>query len=151
MRKTPSWHEYFFHIMEAAASRSKDPNTRVGAVIVDPNNRQVSMGYNGFPPGMDESDERWERPTKYEFVVHAEMNAIFNAQESVAGCSVYLPFWPCKDCAKHIAAAGIRHVHVLSSYYKSDIAEIIFNESGITVTKHSTSDWVKPILPVKDE
>ena len=145
MAKIPSWHEYFFTIMEAASLRSKDPETRVGAVIVDSNNRQIAMGYNGFPPGIREEDGRWDRPTKYDFVVHAEMNAIFNSHQSVKGCSVYLPFWPCKDCAKNLAAAGISTINILSDYYKSDIAELIFKESGINVVKHLTSDWTKPI------
>jgi len=129
-----SWDDYFIEIMVAASGRSKDPSTKVGAVIVDENKKIVGIGYNGFPPGINETEERWQRPHKYDFVVHAEMNAIFNSDKSVRGCTIYLPFWPCKDCAKNIAAAGIREVVAVDlEYYKNEITETILRESGILI------------------
>lgn len=122
--------------LEHVASRSKDPNTKVGAIIVDMNNKQVSMGYNGFPPGLIDFEDRWQRPEKYRWVVHAEVNAICNADQSVRGCKLYLPFWPCEKCILILAGAGIKEVHVKSDYYKSDIAETVFDECDIELFKH---------------
>ena len=119
------------------ASTIKDPNTKVGAIIVDANNKQVSMGYNGFPPGLKDYKYRWERPEKYRWVVHAEINAICNADRSVRKCKIYLPFWPCDRCVLILAGAGIKEVHVKSDYYKSDIAETVFKECDIKLIQHS--------------
>ena len=127
-----NWDQYFINIMKAASLRSKDPKTKVGAVIVGQDNRIIGVGYNGFPQGLADTDERWCN-SKYDYVVHAEMNAILNANSSVKGCRLYVPFWPCKDCAKFIAAAGLTEVIVLSDYYKGSVAEEIFNECNITV------------------
>ena len=80
-----SWDEYFMGVALLAAMRSKDPNTQVGACIVDGNNRILSTGYNGFPHGCSDDEFPWDREgedqncTKYPFVVHAELNAILNA------------------------------------------------------------------------
>lgn len=94
-----------------AATRSKDPNTNVGAVIVDHAKSVVMTGYNGFAPGVEDTAERWQRPTKYDFVVHAEANAISRAARagrSTEGCAMYVTHYPCKDCAKLIISAGIK-------------------------------------------
>ena len=79
MRKPISWEEYWIKQAELIAQRSKDPITQVGAVVIDKDNRQRAAGYNGFPRGVKETDERWERPLKYKFAVHAEINLIANA------------------------------------------------------------------------
>lgn len=130
-----SWDEYFFKIMEASSFRSKDPNTKVGAVLVK-DNRIIGVGYNGFPQGFKDNEELWQTEKKYDYVVHAEMNAIFNSIQSVRGSSIYLPFWPCSGCAKNLAAAGISEINVLSEYYKSEVAEEIFSQCGIQVILH---------------
>ncbi len=78
-----SWDEYFMGVSLLAAKRSKDPNTQVGACIVDSNNIILSTGYNGFPYGCSDDLYPWEREgedTKYNYVVHAELNAILNAR-----------------------------------------------------------------------
>ena len=110
-----TWEEYFMGLSHLSGLRSKDPNTQVGAVIVDENNRVVSIGYNGFPSGVSDDEFPWGREggvldTKYAFVVHAELNAILNSQRSVRGCSLYVSLFPCNECAKAIIQAGIKTI-----------------------------------------
>ena len=110
-----TWEEYFMGLAHLSGLRSKDPNTQVGAVIVDENNRVVSIGYNGFPSGVSDDEFPWGREggvldTKYAFVVHAELNAILNSQRSVRGCSLYVSLFPCNECAKAIIQAGIKTI-----------------------------------------
>lgn len=136
VKSSVDWDEYFFSIMDAASLRSKDPNTKVGAVIVNNQNRILSIGYNGFPPGFKDTEKRWEKPNKYYYVTHAELNAILNSNSRVDGSKLYVPFWPCKECAKYLITAGIKEVHIKSDYYKNPISEEIFDECGIKVIKH---------------
>ena len=118
-----SWDEYFMGVALLAAQRSKDPNTQVGACIVSNTNRILSTGYNGFPKGCSDDDFPWNRDdskgeTKYPFVVHAELNAILNAEGSnVHGSRVYVALFPCNECAKAIIQAGISEVIYLSDKY----------------------------------
>ncbi len=118
-----SWDEYFMGVALLAAQRSKDPSTQVGACIVDENNRILSTGYNGFPRGCSDDEFPWNRDeslgeTKYQFVVHAELNAILNARgKSLVGSRVYVGLFPCNECAKSIIQAGIREVIYLSDKY----------------------------------
>ena len=119
-----SWNEYFMGVALLAAQRSKDPNTQVGACIVDDSNRILSTGYNGFPQGCSDDDFPWNRnesegETKYPFVVHAELNAILNTRgKSLVGAKVYVGLFPCNECAKAIIQAGIKEVIYLSDKYK---------------------------------
>ena len=117
-----TWEEYFMGLAHLSGLRSKDPNTQVGAVIVDENNRVVSIGYNGFPSGVSDDEFLWGREggvldTKYAFVVHAELNAILNSQRSVRGCSLYVSLFPCNECAKAIIQAGIKSIIFESDKY----------------------------------
>lgn len=119
-----SWDEYFMGVALLAAMRSKDPNTQVGACIVDTNNRILSTGYNGFPHGCSDDEFPWDRAaedpnaTKYPFVVHAELNAILNAGgRPLAGSRIYVALFPCNECAKAIIQSGIREVIYLSDKY----------------------------------
>ena len=118
-----SWDEYFMGVALLAAQRSKDPNTQVGACIVDEQNRILSTGYNGFPHGCSDDDFPWNRDealgeTKYQFVVHAELNAILNSRgKSLAGSKVYVALFPCNECAKAIIQAGVSEVVYLSDKY----------------------------------
>ena len=120
-----SWEEYFMGVALLAAERSKDPNTQVGACIVDEQNRILSTGYNGFPHGCSDDKFPWNRDeakgeTKYQFVVHAELNAILNASgKSLAGSTLYVGLFPCNECAKAIIQAGVREVIYLSDKYKN--------------------------------
>ena len=124
-----TWEEYFMGLAHLSGLRSKDPNTQVGAVIVDENNRVVSIGYNGFPSGVSDDEFPWGREggvldTKYAFVVHAELNAILNSQRSVRGCSLYVSLFPCNECAKAIIQAGIKRIIFESDKYDGAVTNI---------------------------
>lgn len=102
-------------IAHAVAAMSKDPSTRVGALIIGPAHEVRAFGWNGFPRGVTDSEERLnDRPTKYQFTAHAEINAITNAARSgvsTDGCSLLVTaLHPCNECAKAIIQAGIRAV-----------------------------------------
>ncbi len=123
-KKQLEWDEYFMKIAEAVALKSKDPSAQLGCVIVDPDKRVVSTGYNGTNRGADESKLTLsERPMKYYFVVHSEMNAVLFARQDLKGCTVYNSIATCENCLKHCLQAGIkrfvyRELRVPS--YKSD-------------------------------
>ena len=103
------WDEYFLKIAETVALKSKDPSSKMGCVIVDPNKRVVSVGYNGMIQGADESKMTLsERPMKYYFVIHAEMNALLYAHRDLTGCTVYNLTATCENCLKHCLQAGIK-------------------------------------------
>lgn len=116
-----SWDEYFMGVALLAAKRSKDPNTQVGACIVDKNNIILSTGYNGLPIGCSDDEYSWAREgddTKYQYVVHAELNTILNAEgKSLRGSRLYVSLFPCNECAKAIIQSGIREVIYLSDKY----------------------------------
>ncbi|MBQ7333248.1 MAG: dCMP deaminase family protein [Clostridia bacterium] len=118
-----SWDEYFMGVALLAAQRSKDPNTQVGACLIDSQNRIISTGYNGFPQGCSDDDFPWNRDekcgeTKYQFVVHAELNAILNARGKLLQDSkIYVGLFPCNECAKAIIQAGVAEVIYLSDKY----------------------------------
>lgn len=142
MKDVPSWTEYFREIALRAASRSKDPSTNVGAVLVDKNKSIIETGYNGFPPGITDTRERWTRPTKYDYVVHAEQNAIARAAKagkSVDGADLYVTHFPCKECAKIILASGVRRVYVdggvavMHNGADKDFVMSLFTESGVEI------------------
>jgi dCMP deaminase len=119
-----SWDEYFMGVALLSAKRSKDPNTQVGACIVDEKNRVVGVGYNGFPCGCSDDDLPWAREaenindTKYPYVVHAELNAVINSIKNLEGARVYVDLAPCNECTKVIIQSGIREVIYLSDKYK---------------------------------
>lgn len=116
-----SWDEYFMGIAMLAARRSKDPNTQVGACIVSPENIIISTGYNGMPKGCSDDLYPWAREgaqTKYPYVVHAELNAILNANgRDLRGSRLYVALFPCNECAKAIIQSGVREVLYLSDKY----------------------------------
>ena len=101
-----SWNEYFMGVATLASKRSKDPNTQVGACIVDKDNYIVSVGYNGMPLGCSDDEFPWERQggtldTKYAYVTHAELNAILNSKTAnLEGSTVYVTLFPCNECTK---------------------------------------------------
>ena len=107
-----SWDEYFMGIAFLSAMRSKDPNSQVGCCIVSNTNRILSVGYNGFPNGMPDSEFPWNRDgedNKYLYVAHSELNAILNYRGgSLEGAKLYVTLFPCNECAKAIIQAGIK-------------------------------------------
>ena len=142
-----SWDEYFMSLAILSSGRSKDPNTQVGACIVDENNRILSMGYNGAPIGFDDDKFSWAREgsmleTKYAYVCHAELNAILNyrgSKSDLMGARIYVDLFPCNECAKAIIQSGISEVVYLSDKYNGTDGNIaakrMFDECGVTYTK----------------
>ena len=140
-----NWDDYFMGVALLAAQRSKDPSTQVGACIVDEQNRILSTGYNGFPHGCSDDDFPWNRDeskgeTKYQFVVHAELNAILNARgKSLSGSKVYVALFPCNECAKAIIQAGITEVVYLSDKYHDTPSTVasrrMLNAAGVKLTQ----------------
>lgn len=108
------WDQHFMTDAYNKAMKSKDTSTKLGAIIVGPDNEPVTNGYNNFPRGLnDDIVERYERPLKYRFMEHAERNAIYNAARhgaSLKGCRLYVPQRPCTDCARAIIQTGIIEV-----------------------------------------
>src|SRR3954464_4802300 len=149
MRTIPSWDQYYLDICKVVATRSKDPNTQIGCVIIGPSHEIRSTGYNSFPRGIrDDVPERRVRPTKYLWIEHAERNAICNAARAgtaLEGCTIFVEIMPCMDCARAIVQAGIREVVVSaarmteysSDYYNEHFgnAEILLNEAGVLVRR----------------
>ena len=121
-----NWDEYFMGIAMLAARRSKDPNTQVGACIVSQDHIIISTGYNGMPTGCSDDEFPWERvgeQTKYPYVVHAELNAILNANgRDLRGSKLYVALFPCNECAKAIIQSGVREVVYLSDKYADSVA-----------------------------
>ena len=145
------WDDYFINLCYEVAKKSKDPSTKVGAIIVYPDNGICSTGFNGFARGVKEDDqERWEnREIKYPMVVHGEVNSILNAARhghNVSGCKIYVPWHPCSACANAIVQSGIGEV-IMDGNFKEDLklmkrwakehelAKIIFCEGGVNVRK----------------
>lgn len=117
-----NWDDYFMGIAVLSAMRSKDPNTQVGACIVNEEKRIVGVGYNGFPKGCEDSEFPWEREgefleTKYPYVCHAELNAILNSIKSLKNCTIYVALFPCNECSKAIIQSGIKEIVYLSDKY----------------------------------
>jgi len=148
-----SWSEYFMEVAILTSKRSKDPNTKVGVCISDPENRIVSAGYNGFPNLLPEYNNDltfpWNKDsnsildTKYPYVIHAEANAILNAHRSVRNCTLHSTWYPCAECSKLIIQAGISKVVYLNKHdterYKDSIsaAQTMFQFAGIQCISYS--------------
>lgn len=135
------WDDYFMSVALLSGKRSKDPNTQVGACIVNKNNVIESIGYNGLPKGCSDDEFPWEKEgemlnTKYPFVVHAELNAILNAKgKDLSGCKIYVALFPCNECAKAIIQSGISEVVYLSDKYSNTdsvkASKMMFKYAGV--------------------
>ena len=138
-QKQREWDEYFMQIAEAVSLKSKDPSSKMGCVIVDQNKRVVSMGYNGMVQGANESKMTLsERPMKYYFAIHSEMNALIFAKRDLTGCTVYNRVATCENCLKYCLQAGIKRfvyrelrVHSHSSDPKHSMTNIETDEAII--------------------
>jgi len=136
-----NWDRRFLQMANDLSAWSKDRSTKVGAVIVGPDNEVRSVGYNGFPRGvLDDIEHRHERPTKYLFAEHGERNAIYNAARvgiPTKGCTLYVTsnpskFPPCADCARAIIQAGIVRVVQEKLDHDSDAAKRWADSSAAT-------------------
>ncbi len=135
------WDFRFLGLAEHVSAWSKDPSTKVGAVIVDKDMRVISLGYNGFPMRTSDAPLLYaNREEKYRRVVHAEMNAMSFARRDLSGCSLYTwPFMSCPRCAGVVIQSGItRHVAPVASpeimsRWKDDleVSTVMFAEAGV--------------------
>lgn len=149
MTQVPDWHQYFLAIADVVRTKSRDPNTQIGAVIVDDDNQIVATGYNGLPRGAVYSPERLERPTKYDFFEHAERNAIYAAARRgipLKGCRLYLSgtHFSCLECARAIIQTGIKAIYapapdLSNPVFKFQTALDLFGEAGVEVFIHGSS------------
>ncbi len=140
-----SWDEYFMALAILSSLRSKDPNSQVGACIVNEGNRIVGIGYNGFPAGCSDDELPWGRSgdyldTKYAYVCHAEMNAVLNSDFGrMNNCRMYVNLFPCNECAKMIIQAGIKAVIYLNDKYPEDekfvAARRMFKLAGVQLVE----------------
>ena len=140
-----SWDEYFMGVAMLSSMRSKDPNTQVGACIVNEDRKIVGVGYNGFPTGCCDDDLPWEREgewidTKYPYVCHAELNAILNSiGGNLKGCTLYVALFPCNECAKAIIQSGIKKIIYLSDKYAdtdgTKASKRMLSEAGVEFTQ----------------
>jgi len=140
--------KYLKMAFQNARDKGTDPSTQNGAVIVEfdgfhEGGWMISKGANHFPAGVKESEDRWKRPTKYDFVEHAERNAIFAAAldgQSTLGAIMYCPWFACAECSRAIIQAGISEVvghqkcfDLTPDHWKTSIntAFVMFNEAGV--------------------
>lgn len=137
------WDMRFLSLALHVSKWSKDPSTQVGAVITDQYRRVVSIGYNGFPRGYDDKDERLlDREFKLNFIIHAERNAILFARRSLEGCTIHTwPFLPCPGCAGLIVQTGISRIVSIASIehtkrYDTQSVLSMFRETGIEVKQY---------------
>jgi dCMP deaminase len=143
-----TWAEYFFNLIPIIKAKSKDKHTKVGCVVVGPDNEIRSTGYNSLVRGIDDGvPERFERPEKYYWMEHSERNAIYNAARvgtPLKGCTIYMEGIPCMDCARGIVQSGINRIVVNNEEYlkwqspRYDKSEMersltLLNEAGVRV------------------
>lgn len=138
-----TWRDRYFDLAKSVAAWSKDPSRKIGAIAVGSKGQILAQGYNGFPRGIEDSNERLnDRETKYKYVVHAEMNVIYNASfsgVSLDGADLYVYGLPvCNECAKGIIQVGIKRVFILTSdqipgmWYESWMnSKTMFDEAGV--------------------
>ena len=100
------WDQRFIKLAEHVATWSKDPSTKVGAVIIDSDKRIVSLGFNGYPKGVPDKDLH-DRSLKYNKILHAEINAILFAKRDLKDCIMYITNVPCSQCAAAIIQSDI--------------------------------------------
>ena len=135
-----NWDNWLLGLCKYISMASKDPSTKVGAVIIDADRRVVSVGYNGLPRGVEDSDERLNnRDIKYKIIIHAERNAILFAQKSLKDCTLYVfPMMPCASCASMVIQSGIKRVVAPVSnnprwQQDIDISMQLFKEANVEV------------------
>ena len=156
-----SWDEYFMGIAMLAAKRSKDPSTQVGACIVSTDNIIISTGYNGMPKGSSDDEyprEREGEENKYPYVVHAELNAIMNANgRDLRDSRLYVALFPCNECAKAIIQSGVKEVGYLTDKYAdtpvTKASKRMLDAAGVRYTQLNTAlnEIVLDFIPPEDK
>lgn len=139
-----NWDRRFMSLAGSIGEWSRDRSRKVGCVIVGPNNEIRATGYNGLPRGArDDIEERHLRPLKYLWTEHAERNAIYNAAFAgiaLAKCRIYVPWYPCVDCARGIVQVGISDMIAVEPNWDEPVwgegfrvARDLFAEAGVSV------------------
>ncbi|MCU0793498.1 MAG: cytidine/deoxycytidylate deaminase family protein [Opitutaceae bacterium] len=135
----PSWDDYFMATAVLLATRSPCERLNVGCVIVsggERKNRLIAAGYNGYLPGTPHTSR--VRDGHEQATVHAEQNAIADAARrgsSVEGCTAYVTHFPCINCAKILAAAGIAEVRYRMDYKNDPLVEPLLNDAGVRIVR----------------
>jgi dCMP deaminase len=145
-RPAPSqkWDRRFIELARHIATWSKDPSTKVGCVVVGPDREIRSTGFNGFPRGIEDSEDRLEdRAQKYPLICHAEENAIMHAARigmSLKGCLAYVTWPPCTRCARSLIQAGVAEVAypaelTIPDRWRDDfdMSTSMFTEAGVAI------------------
>ncbi len=144
-----NWNQRFMEMANLVGSWSKDPGAKVGAVIVDKRKRIVSVGFNGFPSGVkDDFTLIANREVKLMRTIHAEENAILFAQRDLQGCSIYVNYPPCANCAAKIIQVGITNVYHckpdvdFSANWSTHIAvaQKMFSETKVTLIRFNPTE-----------
>lgn len=144
--KQLEWDQYFMNIADEVAKKSKDPSSQNGCVIVDARHRPVSFGYNGTIQGADEDKLTLsERPMKYYFAIHSEMNAVLFAQRDLTGCTLYNRMATCENCLKYCLQAGIKR------FVYKDLRVASYKKSAKTMTNIDTDEAVIRLLAAMPE
>ncbi len=136
MKNRPTWTETYMEIAKVISKRSKDPRTKVGAVLVK-NGRIIGVGYNGEPRDFT-YEFNWNTEEKYDYVIHAELNAIANACSigaNVNGADIYLTLSPCHECIKLLIQHQISNVYYLKEYKDFELTKKIAENSKINLIK----------------
>jgi len=151
----PDWDSYFMEHVYLAAKKSKDPRTKIGAVLVKDKNI-ISTGFNGFPVGVKDLDARYnERETKYKFICHGEHNAILQCARlgvSSNGATLFTQGVPCQHCAIALIQGGVKKIvchkqwpnliHIDAWVKSIEISKIMLEEAGVEIT------WLDKVLGV---
>lgn len=140
---TKNWTDYFLEMAHLVSSKSKDPNTKVGCIVVSEDKVVVATGYNGLPRGVEDKPERMERPAKYLWTSHAEENAVAQAARvgmKLKGGTAFVTHMPCSRCARTLIQAGIEYVVVdrgttSMPQEEFDVAMQMFKEAGVDVAQ----------------
>lgn len=154
----PSWDKLFMQMVYLISTKSRDPRTKIGAVLVK-DKRVISMGYNGFPGGVDDLDERYNnRDAKYKFIVHSEDNCILTASRfgiSTIGTTLYTNGIPCCECSKSIIQGGIAEIVIHKQWpdmkhsnwiESTNISKIMLAEAGVNIRIFDNILGLKSIL-----
>lgn len=139
----PSWQKTFIEVAKVIAKRSKDPRTKVGAVLVK-NNCIIATGYNGDPRNF-KYNFNWNTEEKYDYVIHAEQNAIYNSiyigsSNSIKDSEIYLTLSPCNKCMLMLVQAGIKKVYYLNKYKDFELTKKIANNADIELIELKEED-----------
>jgi dCMP deaminase len=134
----PDWHSYFMQIADVVSTRSTDPNTKHGCVLVDKDRRIIATGYNGPPQGVNTYPTT--RPEKYDYFIHAEENAVLFCREQPHAAYITGP--PCSTCARMLIQAGVkeiyygpRHSHCLTDG-GNEAVEDMAEQAGVRFVRH---------------